>query len=237
MKTVRLFPDAGALVDGALAAVIVTIRRSVAERGSCRIALAGGNSPRSLYERLAQAEVDWSALHIFFGDERCVPPDHASSNYRMAHEALLRHVAIPEAQVHRIRGELLPEEAARSYNEVLGREPLDLVLLGMGGDGHTASLFPGGLELEERERWVVVSKSPIEPRDRVSLSLAALNSARTVLFLIAGADKADCLALVWRELEDDAPTCPAAMVRPAFGELHWYLDAAASQSADPEHTI
>ncbi len=237
MKTVRLFPDASALVDGALAAVIAIIRRSIAERGSCRIALAGGSSPRSLYERLVQAEVDWSALHIFFGDERCVPPDHASSNYRMAHEALLRHVAIPEAQVHRIRGELSPEEAARSYSEVLGSEPLDLVLLGMGGDGHTASLFPGGPELEERERWVVVSKSPIEPRDRVSLSLAALNSARTVLFLIAGADKADCLALVWRELEDDAPTCPAAMVRPASGELHWYLDAAASQSADPEHTI
>ena len=110
-----------------------------------------------------------------------------------AHEALLRHVAIPEAQVHRIRGELFPEEAARCYNEVLGSEPLDLVLLGMGSDGHTASLFPGGPELEERERWVVTSKSPIEPRDRVSLSLVALNHARSVLFLVAGADKADRL--------------------------------------------
>ena len=233
MKAVRLFADTGALVDAALAAVLGTIRGSIAERGRCRIALAGGNSPRSLYQRLAKAELDWSALHLFFGDERCVPPDHASSNYRMAYEALFRHVAIPEAQVHRIRGELLPEEAARSYNEVLGSEPLDLVLLGMGRDGHTASLFPGGPELEERERLVVASKSPIEPRDRVSLSLAALNSARTVLFLVAGADKAGRLALVWRELEDDAPTCPAAMVRPASGELHWYLDAAAGQSAAP----
>ncbi len=237
MKTVRLFPDASALVDGALAAVIAIIRRSIAERGSCRISLAGGSSPRSLYERLVQAEVDWSALHLFFGDERCVPPDHASSNYRMAHEALLRHVASPVAQVHRIRGELFPEEAARCYNEVLGREPLDLALLGMGRDGHTASLFPGGPELEERERWVVASRSPIEPRNRVSLSLAALNNARTVLFVVAGADKADRLALVWRELEDDAPTCPAAMVRPASGELHWYRDAAASQGGESTHTI
>jgi len=154
-------------------------------------ALAGGSTPRALYERLAGADLPWSDIECFFGDERCVPPDDPASNYRMAHEALLAHVP---ATAHRMRGEDCDAEAyERVLRERLGERPrFDLVLLGLGEDGHTASLFPGDPALEERERLVRRVEGPDVAR--LTLTLPVLSAARVALFLVAGASKREALA-------------------------------------------
>ncbi|MBN2359978.1 MAG: 6-phosphogluconolactonase [Deltaproteobacteria bacterium] len=201
-------------------------------RGRFRLALAGGSTPRPLYRHLAAGDglpaVDWSKVDFFFGDERCVPPDHADSNYRMAHETLLGRLPIRPAQVHRIIGEDDPRAAAASYQDELGERPLDLVLLGLGSDGHTASLFPRGRELSEWQARVVSSRNPLQPHRRVSLSLRALVEAREICFLVCGVDKAAVLSKVWTEFGHEQPTLPAAMVRPAGGAVHLFVDPLAA---------
>jgi 6-phosphogluconolactonase len=198
------------------------------------VALAGGSTPEATYELLARDyadRVEWGKVNVFFGDERTVPPHHEDSNYRMAKEALLDHV--PVGSVHRMRGELDPEEAARSYEEELrdffGDEefpPLDLILLGIGDDGHTASLFPHTPALEETDRWVVAN--PVEKLDTVRLTVTAplINAARAVDFLVAGEGKAKALKMI---LEGDADPreYPARFVRSA-GETTWMADRAAA---------
>jgi 6-phosphogluconolactonase len=226
---IRRFVDRNALCHGAARLVVEHIVEALAKRGQCRLALAGGSTPRPVYERLAgplRGEVDWAAMHLFWGDERCVPPEHPDSNYRMVQEVLLRHVAVPGGQVHRINGELEPSQAARHYAKILGDEPLDLVLLGMGGDGHVASLFPDTPDLRETLARVVATKSPIPPVDRVSLSLRTLNEARVVLFLVGGASKAERLAEVLQTSGSSAASLPAAMVRGP--DASWLVDAAAA---------
>jgi 6-phosphogluconolactonase len=176
------------------------------------VALAGGSTPRALYERLATAELPWTSMSLWFGDERCVPPDHPDSNYRMAHEALLAHVP---AEAHRMRGEDCDApgyerelcEAFGANGSVGSEMPrFDLVLLGLGADGHTASLFPGDAALEERERLVVRVERP--DHARLTLTLPVLSAAAEALFLVTGAEKREAL----RALIEGDPTIPAARV-------------------------
>jgi len=196
------------------------------------IALSGGGTPRGLYEMLAappyREQIPWQRMHVFWGDERCVPPDHPGSNYRMAREALLDHVHIPARNVHRIHGELGPEAAAQAYNAKLRAffgapwPTFDLVLLGLGNDGHTASLFPGSDALKETARPAVGVTAHYEnrPAQRVTLTLPAINAARQVLFLAAG--KAGIVQAV---LNEPDAGYPAQHVRPTTGELVWLVDS------------
>jgi 6-phosphogluconolactonase len=220
--------------------VVAHARHAIAYRGRFLLALSGGSTPRPLYELLASprfaTRIDWTRVHMFWGDERCVPPDQPESNYRMAREALLDHVPLPPANVHRIRGEDEPAEAAAAYEELLGaffgsreispKDSFDLVLLGMGADGHTASLFPGSAAARETRRWVVASPGPQPGSWRVSLTPVLLNAAENVTFLVTGADKAERLKDV---LENGQPDLlPAQLIRPTHGALHWMIDAAAA---------
>lgn len=238
-----MFRDPAALAEGTAREVIRIVAESLERRGRCALALAGGSTPRELYETLSQEpfleRLDWSRLDLFWGDERCVPPDHPASNYAMAREALLSRVPIPEDRVHRIRGELDPLEAANLYERELrsfagGALPrldllrLDLVLLGLGADGHTASLFPETPDLLGEERLAVPTLAPQTPRNRISLTLPVFNAARTVMFLVQGAGKADVLLAVLEGESLEGPPLPAALVRPRTGRLLWMLDRAAA---------
>ena len=185
--------------------------------GAHTLVLAGGNTPKRCYELLAGADVQWGRVTVLFGDERCVPPDHPDSNYRMAKEALLDAVA--PATVHRIAGELGPDEAASAYDRIVSAlNPLDVVLLGVGEDGHTASLFPGHPELQATGFAVGVRNAPKPPPDRVSLTMAALQGARHVIVLATGAGKADAVVRARRG------EVPSGMIAGAL----WLLDRAAA---------
>lgn len=229
---IRRFADRSALARGAAEDIVGSIQRAITEKGSCRIALAGGSTPRPVYRLLVEPElagrIDWQRIQVFWGDERCVPPTDEASNYRMVDDELLAKVPIPQTNVHRIAGELAPREAARAYEMTLGDEPLDLVLLGMGDDGHTASLFPDTPGLGEHPERVISTVSPVSPVDRVSLTLRSINEAGTVRFWVAGAAKADRLAEVFRQIDDGSPRLPAARVQPHRGHLCWLVDTDAA---------
>jgi 6-phosphogluconolactonase len=231
---IRCYGSVDEQVEAAARLIAEHIQQHIDERGKCRLALAGGNTPRPVYQRLAQTDlaqtIDWTQVHIFWGDERCVPPDDAASNYRLASDALLAHVPLVTGQVHRIEVERGPESAARHYAHILGSEPLDVVLLGMGADGHTASLFPHGADLSTGER-VIAALSPVPPVQRVTISLRQINESREVYLLVSGADKAQRLAEVLRQIDSGAPTLPAARVQPRSGLLFWLCDAAAARPA------
>ena len=189
------------------------------------IALSGGHTPKATYGRLSARPIPWERLEVFFGDERCVAPDVDGSNYKMAKEALFDSVSIPTEQIHRIRGELSPPDAAAAAAEDLrsvfgeGIPSLDLILLDMGPDGHTASLFPGSAEVDITEVLTVPVNRPDLPQPwRVSFTLPVLNAAKRVMFLIDGADKAPMLP---RALSHD-PALPSGRVQPA-GELHFLV--------------
>ncbi|HET7467638.1 MAG TPA: 6-phosphogluconolactonase [Candidatus Dormibacteraeota bacterium] len=185
--------------------------------GARTFVLAGGNTPRRCYELLAKSDVKWGRVTVLFGDERCVPPDDPESNYRMAREMLLDTVA--PATVHRIPGELGAEEAAAHYDRIVGSlTPLDVVLLGAGEDGHTASLFPGHPEVEAEGYAVAVHNAPKPPPDRVSLTLPALQAARHVIVLATGAGKAEAVAKARRG------EVPSGMIAGAL----WLIDSAAA---------
>jgi len=237
MTAIRILPSGAALAEAAARHVVECAHTAIRERGRFSMALSGGSTPRDLHLRLSIQplvdQVDWARVHVFFGDERCVPPDDERSNYRMADETLLSKVPIPHEQVHRLRGELPPAEAALDYDgqlrEFFDHEPpsLDLILLGMGDNGHTASLFPGLTALHEQQRWVVAEYVGEVSMWRLTLTPVVLNLAREDLFLVAGAAKAPMLRQV---LEGPyAPDeRPAQVVRPALGEVFWMVDAAAA---------
>ncbi len=209
-------------------------RMAVEARGRCAIALSGGSTPRSLYSLLAQppyaAQMPWRQLYFFWGDERCVPPDHGDSNYRMARESLLAHVPIPASNIFRVATEAgAPDAVARSYEATLraffgspaGAVPeFDLILLGMGSDGHTASIFPGSRALTETVQLVAPAYAEHLESHRVTFTLPLINQARCVIFLVAGADKAASLSAV---LAGDL-AYPAARVRLSQGDLYWLVD-------------
>jgi 6-phosphogluconolactonase len=214
--------------------------QAVAERGVFSIALSGGSTPAELYRRLASPpaveRVNWPAVQVFFGDERCVPPGHPESNYGMVRRTLLEGAPVPNENVHRMAGELPPAVAATMYEDELRavfRIPhdavprFDLILLGMGPDGHTASLFPGTAALHEWQRLVVANHVPQLNTDRLTLTFPVLNNGRQVAFLVTGADKAEALAGVL----EGPPTpdrYPAQAVRPTDGRLVWLMDKAAA---------
>ena len=212
---------------------------AIAARGRCAVALSGGSTPRSVYQLLAapafRGRVRWSDIHFFWGDERHVPPDHPDSNYRMAVEAMLSNVPVPPANVHRIRSEVPDAEtAAREYDgkirECVEGTPVprfDVVHLGLGTDGHTASLFPGSAALEERERVCVANWVTTLNAYRITMTLPILNAARAVVFIAAGAGKSSIVQRVLREPAELSPL-PAQLVRPSDGELWWMLDQAAA---------
>ena len=231
--SVNVFETPDDLAKAAARAFVDRAADAISQRGRFAVALAGGSTPKNTYEILARdyaGVVDWPHVHVFFGDERTVPPHHEDSNYRTAKEALLDHV--PVGSVHPMRGELPPEEAASSYEEALRsffrEDPpvFDLIMLGIGGDGHTASLFPETSALEVTDRLVV--SNPVSKLDttRITLTAPVLNAAREVSFLVAGEDKAEALKEIL-EGRADPREYPAKLVRPAGGPT-WMVDRAAA---------
>jgi 6-phosphogluconolactonase len=238
----RIFADKEAVSGAAAEEFVRTAKEAIAARGRFRVALSGGSTPKRMFELLAEApfrdQVDWKSVEVFWGDERCVGPDDPESNYRMAREAVLSRVPIPPAQIHRIEAERPDRDgAARDYEATLAKAfgvdasgpppAFDLILLGMGPDGHTASLFPETAALSETRRWVVVNFVPKFNADRITLTYPVLNAAREVLFLVAGADKAERLAEVL-EGPPDYRRLPSQAVRLIGGWLLWFVDKAAA---------
>ena len=238
MKELRVHPD---LARAAAEHFVTLATAAIAARGQFVVALSGGSTPRATYTLLASdelaARVDWPRVRVLWGDERCVPPDHPESNYRMAREVLLDKIPIPAENVHHIRGELPPDQAAMAYQAELeavlgtgGR--FDLILLGMGEDGHAASLFPGTAALHEQTRWVVAHYVDKLSAWRVTLTPVAINAAAHVTFLVSGAGKAERL----REVLDgphQPDVLPAQIIRPTDGRLLWLADAAAAVHSHP----
>jgi len=189
--------DAEAVTQYAANAVIESAAEAIAARGVFHWVLAGGTTPKRCYELLRDADIDWSKTHVWFGDERCLPVGDAERNDWMADEALLNHVSVPAAQIHRMDAELGPEVAAARYDALLADAPaMDLVLLGIGEDGHTASLFPDNPGLDDQRLAIPVYNSPKAPSERVSLGYAALNAARRCLIMVAGAGKAEAMSRI-----------------------------------------
>ena len=212
------------LVRQAAAWLESEITRAIAAQGSCGLGLAGGKTPEPVYRELALASsVDWTRVDVFFGDERSVPPDHPESNYHMVHLALLSRVAIPAGQVHRMEAERPDRDAAARDYECLLPSQLDVLLLGMGPDGHTASLYPGSAALDERHRLVVPVVGPKAPAERLTVTPPVIEAARTVAVIATGEDKA---AMVARAIE--GPLAPKAVPVQLALRGVWYLDQAAA---------
>lgn len=229
----RVFPDLDAASHALADAVARAAHDTLRQRDRFTLALSGGSTPRTLFDLFRSLDIDWHRTHIFWADERCVPPDDPASNYRMAARRFLTRIDIPELNIHRVHGEVRPYEAAAAayageLESVLGRgtPQLDVVLLGMGPDGHTASLFPGSPALDAREPVVAVeAPEGIDPAHRITLTLHVLNASRRVFFLVAGAEKRDALRRAF-EAADAAEPVPAGRVR-ARDELCWFVDRAA----------
>ncbi len=237
-----VLPSAEALAEAAAERIAILAAEALDAQERFLLTLAGGSTPRLLYRKLAKepwrSRIDWTKVEILFGDERAVPPDHPDSNYRMAREALLDHVPVPPEQVHRMPAELEDlEEAAARYETLLrslaSDRPvprLDLVLLGVGPDGHTASLFPGTEVLGERKRLVAAVR-PGAGLHRLSLTYPVLNAARHLMFLVAGEGKAAILRRLFRA-PDPAHPLPVEGIEPQ-GEVSWLVDEAAAEGLRP----
>jgi 6-phosphogluconolactonase len=225
------------LAEAAARNFVIRAEEAISERGRFAVALAGGSTPESTYKTLAQDyadRIDWSKVHVFFGDERTVSPEDEDSNFRMVRETLLSHIRV--GSVHRMRCELPPTEAAADYERQLreffgtdGVPAFDLILLGLGEDGHTASLFPETSALDVTDRWVVVNPVLKLETTRLTLTIPVINAGGAIAFLVAGEDKAAALKEV---LEGDADprAYPAKFIRPGSGALTWMLDKGAASS-------
>jgi 6-phosphogluconolactonase len=236
----RVFSDLDELSLHAAKSAVIVIRDAVQARGTCSLALSGGSTPPRLYALLAsrfREDIPWAGVHIFWGDERYVPPDDSRSNYGMARKTLLDHVPCPAANIHPMPTHFpTPDEAARDYEATLRSHfstawpRFDLMFLGLGPDGHTASLFPGSPAIDERTRWVLPVPDPPAPPMRLTLTLPVLSQSAHTYFLVSGSDKAQALRAASAE-RADPHVCPAGGVRPATGSvLLWWVDKAA---ADP----
>lgn len=237
MAIVNTYPTVEALSQGAAELFAEKARRAVAERGRCNAVLAGGGTPRFMYELLAQAPysgtIPWGQIHVYWGDERCVPADDKLSNQLMARQSLLDHVPIPEENIHPIVYENSPSIAADQYEKVLQATfgdqvpQFDIVFLGLGDDGHTASLFPGTEALGIQDSWV--SQVYVAKLDsyRVTLTAPILNQATTIVFLVAGSTKAQVIKEVI-EGPRDGRRLPAQLIQPVHGELYWLVDQSAA---------
>ena len=213
---------------------------AVRERGRFAVALSGGKTPRAMLETLSTRTLDWLSIHFFWSDERCVGPDDPNSNYGMARDALLSKIGVADRNVHRMRGELDPSAGASAYDAELreffgaGAPVLDLLFLGLGPDGHTASLFPGTAALGVTDVWCAANEvsGPVASPWRLTLTYPAINAARRVIFLVEGADKSDVLAKVLGN-EKDVRRYPAQGIAPSDGELVWLVDSAAAAKLPP----
>ncbi|MFL6209166.1 MAG: 6-phosphogluconolactonase [Pyrinomonadaceae bacterium] len=237
-SNIHIFDDSEAVARAATRRFVDLAHESINARGSFSVALAGGSTPKRVYELLASDEfnpqIAWPHVHIFFGDERSVPPDHHDSNYRMAREALLTHVMLPIENVHRMVGEGDAVANARLYEDEL-REffdgahwpAFDLIMLGMGDDGHTASLFPGSRALSEEQAWVTANWVEKFDTFRITLTAPAINHARHVMFIVTGAGKADRLPEVLKG-PSEPERLPSQLIKPIDGMLEWFTDKAAT---------
>lgn len=241
---VKILPTPDQVAQSAAAEFIRVVEDAVQHRGICSVVLSGGSTPQSLYRLLANEpyseQVDWSRLHIFWGDERCVPPDHPDNNAFRARRALLEHVPIPAENIHRVPTDLPPEQAAAAYEEDLlqffstlpdqvdrTQARFDLVLLGMGDDGHTASLFPGSDPVLEYTRWVAALYVDKLAAWRVTLTPAILNRAAHVIFLVSGGGKSWTLQkVIYGSYQPDR--YPAQVIQPHDGQVMWLVDEAAA---------
>ncbi len=230
---VRVFTDREALSRAAADMVMTLARRHEERTNRFTVALSGGSSPAGLYGLLGTPPyrdgISWRSTHCFWTDERCVSPDHPESNYKLAADAFLSRIPLAAANIHRVRGEDMPDAAARAYEEDLRRffsgtdfPVFDLIILGVGEDGHTASLFPGSPSLRETARLAVPVRLGSPKRDRVTLTLPVLNHASQVLFLAPGRAKADIVAALLDG--GQAQSYPAGLVRPVHGEVAWFID-------------
>lgn len=230
---IRVCSDLEALSHATAELIAAEARQAVKARGRFVVALAGGNTPQRTYELLARQplreQVPWLKTHVFWGDERCVPADDPRYNARMACQALLDHVPVPSAHVHPMICNGSPREAAAEYEALLrgffaaSRPRFDLVLLGLGENGHTASLFPGTSALGEQQRWVAAVYVAEEGLHRLSLTAPAINQAALVVFLVSGSAKAPILRKVLEETQDPGGI-PARMIKPLDGGLLWLVD-------------
>lgn len=213
--------------DAEEVASVVAGELVAAARAGGAIVLTGGSSPGRAYELAAEREPDWSAASLWWGDERCVPPEDERSNFGLARETLLDRLEAPAREVQRIRGELGAEEAAREYDALLHGVSLDFVLLGIGPDGHAASLFPGQPTLDERERRAVPAEAKLEPFvDRVTLTVPVLCSAAAVVFVVSGEEKADAVERAFARPPDRST--PSSLIRSTTGRTTVVADAAAA---------
>jgi 6-phosphogluconolactonase len=224
MTQLIVVPEPAELARQAAAWLDLEVSRAIAERGSCALGLAGGRTPEPVYRELASgSSVDWKRVDVFFGDERAVPPDHPESNYHMVHVALLSRVSLPAGNIHRMEAERVDREAAaREYERSLPPR-LDVLLLGMGRDGHTASLFPGSAALDERRRLVVPVLGAKAPAARLTITPPVIEAARKVSVIATGEDKA---LMVARAIE--GPLAPKAVPVQLARRGVWFLDQAAA---------
>lgn len=244
MTEIRVYHNPAHLAQATAQMIIDLAARNISAKGTFSLALAGGSTPRDAYQLLASEtylpRLDWKKTTIFWSDERCVPPDHPRSNFRMAKYALLNHVPIPDNQIVRMQGELSPQVAADAYEQILrkyfaanniadhAKPGLDLVLLGLGTDGHTASLFPSTRALKETERWVMPNEVPNQPELRLTFTYPLINQACTVVFLVSGSAKAAVLKKVIEGIQVDIEQYPATGIKPGEGKLFWLIDAGAA---------
>ncbi len=232
---IEVLPDASRLIARAYEYVVPQLQQAILTHGQATIALSGGSTPKPLYERLAAADLDWQKIHIFWGDERYVPSDHADSNYRMARLAWLDRVDLPPPNIHPMPTSVAdPEVAAqqaeqelRQFFQLTAQEfpRFDVMLLGMGDDGHTASLFPGTAALDVHDRWVTVGNKSGEPR--LTLTVPVINHATLILFVVAGANKQTALGQIFAA-EADAQQYPSRLIQSSENNLVWLLDQAAA---------
>lgn len=243
-KYLEILDDKSELVKRALRIVMGRMEEAIARRGICTIALAGGSTPKPLYEKLASQNLPWEKIHVFWGDERYVPADHPDSNEGMARQAWLNHIDIPVTNIHPMPTMAAnPAVDAASYNEELraffkvadqSMPEFDIILLGMGDDGHTASLFPYTEALDVGDRLVTVGNKDGEPR--ITFTVPLINAAHNIIFLIAGASKQEPLNKIFHE-EIDPKAYPSKLISPVQGALWWLLDAEAGDRLSPDEAI
>lgn len=240
MPNLYIYPDTSALIEAVTQRWVTLAKSTIEQQGCFHVALAGGTTPAALYRRLCSPEwidkIDWSGVHIWFGDERCVPPDHVDSNYHMANETLLSRVPIPSGQIHPMRGEMAdPREAAQEYaNRLLNQTPVvqnlpgfDLIMLGIGTDGHIASLFPDSANLHERQRTVSAAWVDEQKGWRISLTLPTITNAAHIMLIANGEEKSAILQQVFSDSSEQKPF-PATHIRD-LPQTEWHLDALAAR--------
>lgn len=230
MAVLTTVEDERALAERGAERFVTIVNDAVTQRGRAIVSLTGGSTPKKMYEALARnpGGVPWKQVHLFWGDERAVPPDHKDSNYGMARDAFIAQVPIPPEQVHRMRGELAPDEAASQYErELMGT--FDLMLLGLGEDAHIASIFPGSPILEERTRKVAAPWAPHLNAYRITLTPRTLLDARRIVMLVSGEKKANAVKAAI-EVPPDLRRWPAQLVRDAGERVEWLIDRAAAQA-------